>query len=80
MQPLLRIEGLVKHYGAICVTDHVDMTVQAGEIHALIGPNGAGKTTLINQITGEVASDAGTLLLTVRTSRAGRSPKGRGQA
>jgi len=52
---------LVKHYGAICVTDHVDMTVQAGEIHALIGPNGAGKTTLINQITGEVASDAGTI-------------------
>jgi branched-chain amino acid transport system ATP-binding protein len=61
MDELLRIDGLVKHYGAICVTDHVSLTVNTGEIHALIGPNGAGKTTLINQITGEVASDAGTL-------------------
>ena len=59
MTELLRIDQLVKHYGAICVTDHVNLTVNAGEIHAVIGPNGAGKTTLINQITGEVASDAG---------------------
>jgi len=61
MTELLRIDQLVKHYGAICVTDHVNLTVNAGEIHAVIGPNGAGKTTLINQITGEVASDAGTI-------------------
>ncbi|HEY7805427.1 MAG TPA: ABC transporter ATP-binding protein, partial [Orrella sp.] len=61
MTELLRIDQLVKHYGAICVTDHVNLTVNAGEIHAVIGPNGAGKTTLINQITGEVACDAGTI-------------------
>lgn len=61
MTELLRIDQLVKHYGAICVTDHVNLTVKAGEIHALIGPNGAGKTTLINQITGEVPPDAGTI-------------------
>jgi len=61
MGELLRIDQLVKHYGAICVTDSVNLTVNAGEIHAVIGPNGAGKTTLINQITGEVASDAGTI-------------------
>lgn len=61
MTELLRIDQLVKRYGAICVTDHVNLTVNAGEIHAVIGPNGAGKTTLINQITGEVASDAGTI-------------------
>lgn len=61
MAPLLRIENLVKHYGAICVTDHVNLEVKAGEIHALIGPNGAGKTTLINQITGEVPCDSGTI-------------------
>lgn len=58
---LLQIRQLVKHYGAICVTDHVNLSVDQGEIHALIGPNGAGKTTLINQITGEVAPDAGTV-------------------
>lgn len=61
MQQLLRIENLVKHFGAICVTDHVNLTVERGEIHALIGPNGAGKTTLINQIAGELASDAGAI-------------------
>lgn len=61
MAELLRVDGLVKHYGAISVTDHVNLTVNLGEIHALIGPNGAGKTTLINQITGEVACDAGSI-------------------
>lgn len=58
---LLQINRLVKHYGAICVTDHVNLSVDKGEIHALIGPNGAGKTSLINQITGEVGPDAGTI-------------------
>src|SRR5262245_9666772 len=31
------------------------------ELHAVIGPNGAGKTTLINQISGLVAPDSGTI-------------------
>jgi branched-chain amino acid transport system ATP-binding protein len=61
MSELLQVKNLVKHYGAICVTDHVNLTVKAGEIHALIGPNGAGKTTLINQIAGEVLSDQGSI-------------------
>ena len=61
MSELLRIDNLVKHYGAICVTDDVSLTVKPGEIHALIGPNGAGKTTLINQITGETVCDKGTI-------------------
>lgn len=59
MAALLCVENLVKHYGAICVTDHVNLSVNVGEIHALIGPNGAGKTTLINQVTGEVPCDSG---------------------
>jgi branched-chain amino acid transport system ATP-binding protein len=63
MEPLLRVSGLVKHYGAMCVTDHVDLHVDKGETLALIGPNGAGKTTLIGQISGEVSSDAGTIYL-----------------
>jgi len=65
--PLLEIEQLVKHYGAICVTDHVNLTVNTGEIHALIGPNGAGKTTLINQMSGEVRPDAGVIRLAGQT-------------
>ncbi len=61
--PLLEIRGLVKRYGGLLVTDHVDLDVRQGEIHAVIGPNGAGKTTLVNQIVGEVAPDGGAIVL-----------------
>ncbi|WP_323000002.1 ABC transporter ATP-binding protein [Castellaniella sp.] len=63
MQPLLSIRGLVKRYGGLLVTDHVDLDILPGEIHAIIGPNGAGKTTLVSQIMGEIPSDAGSILL-----------------
>jgi branched-chain amino acid transport system ATP-binding protein len=55
----MQTEGLVKRYGAVLVTDDVSLDVRSGELHALIGPNGAGKTTLINQLSGELQSDAG---------------------
>jgi branched-chain amino acid transport system ATP-binding protein len=55
----LQTQGLVKRYGALLVTDDVSLDIRPGELHAVIGPNGAGKTTLINQLSGELASDAG---------------------
>ena len=58
---LLEASGLVKCFGGLAATDGVDLTVEAGEVHAVIGPNGAGKTTLINQLSGELTSDAGTV-------------------
>ena len=60
---LFRIEGLVKRFGGLLATDHVDLSVEAGEIHARIGPNGAGKTTLVNLISGLLKADAGRILL-----------------
>jgi branched-chain amino acid transport system ATP-binding protein len=60
---LFRIEGLVKRFGGLLATDHVDLSVEAGEVHALIGPNGAGKTTLVNLITGLLQADAGRIVL-----------------
>jgi branched-chain amino acid transport system ATP-binding protein len=60
-QPLLEIRGLVKRFGALTATDGLDLTVLAGEIHAVIGPNGAGKTTLLAQLAGELRPDAGTI-------------------
>jgi len=63
MSPLLSVRGLVKRYGGLLVTDQVDLDIGPGEIHAVIGPNGAGKTTLIHQVSGEVRSDAGQVLL-----------------
>ncbi len=56
---LLRTAGLSKSFGGVVATDHLDLTVSAGEAHAVIGPNGAGKTTLIAQLAGELAPSAG---------------------
>jgi branched-chain amino acid transport system ATP-binding protein len=62
-RPILDVRGLVKRFGGLLATDHVDLTVRPGEIHALIGPNGAGKTTLISQLMGELRPDEGTVEL-----------------
>ena len=60
---LLAVSHLRKSYGAFVATDDVSLTIEAGELHAIIGPNGAGKTTLIHQLSGMMASNAGTIYL-----------------
>jgi branched-chain amino acid transport system ATP-binding protein len=62
-EPALQLEGLRKAYGALVVTDDLDLAIAPGELHAVIGPNGAGKTSLIHQISGLVPSDAGRIVL-----------------
>ncbi len=59
---LLSVTGLVKRFGGLTATDHLDLDVRAGEIHGVIGPNGAGKTTLMNQLSGEIIPDAGSIV------------------
>ena len=59
----LSCRGLRKAFGGLLVIDDLDLSVATGEIHALIGPNGAGKTTTLAQLSGELRSDAGTVLL-----------------
>ena len=59
---LLHIDKLVKRFGGLTATDHADITVRVGEVHALIGPNGAGTTTLIHQISGTLQPDEGRVL------------------
>lgn len=56
-------DKLVKRFGGVLATDHVSLTVEPGELHAIIGPNGAGKSTLIGQLAGEIASDEGRVLM-----------------
>jgi branched-chain amino acid transport system ATP-binding protein len=63
MPELLRLEGLSKNYGSLRVTDGVSLSLAKGETLGIIGPNGAGKTTLFNLIGGDVAPDAGRVLL-----------------
>lgn len=59
--PLLQVRHLRRSFGGLLVTDDVSLAVAHGVLHAVIGPNGAGKTTLINQISGLLAPDAGTI-------------------
>jgi rhamnose transport system ATP-binding protein len=60
-EPLLRLRGVEKRFGAIQALGGVDLELQAGEVHALLGENGAGKSTLIRVVAGAHAPDAGTL-------------------
>ena len=62
-EALVQATGLCKHFGGVVATDNVTLALSRGEVHAIIGPNGAGKTTLINQLTGELFPDAGTIVL-----------------
>jgi ABC-2 type transport system ATP-binding protein len=45
--PAIRIEGLVKDYGAVHAVRGIDLEVRQGEVFGFLGPNGAGKTTTI---------------------------------
>lgn len=59
--PVLDLRQVTKSFGALVASDHVDLDLMPGEIHALIGPNGAGKSTLIKQIAGELRPSSGTI-------------------
>ena len=60
--PILQVEGLIKHFGGVYAVDNVDFDILPGEIHAVIGPNGAGKTTFVAQLSGLLKPDAGKII------------------
>ncbi|MGE0798559.1 MAG: ABC transporter ATP-binding protein [Lautropia sp.] len=71
--PLLQVTGLRKSYGAIKAVAGVSFDVMPGEIFGVIGPNGSGKTTLFNSMLGQIAPDAGRIVLN-GADITGRSP------
>jgi ABC-2 type transport system ATP-binding protein len=50
--PAIEITDLCKNFGKFKAVDHLNLTVQQGEVFGLLGPNGSGKTTTINMISG----------------------------
>jgi len=58
---VLEMEGIYKSFPGVVANDHIDFTVQDGEIHGLLGENGAGKSTLMKILFGLYSADDGTI-------------------
>mgnify|MGYP000235545363 CR=1 FL=1 len=61
--PALQLDGLRKSFGKTEIIRGIDLSISAGERHAVIGPNGAGKSTLFNLITGRFPQTSGNIRL-----------------
>lgn len=65
MEPILRIEQLVKRYSGMesPVLRGLDLSISEGEIYGFLGPNGTGKTTTVSVISGLIKPDSGKVSL-----------------
>ncbi len=61
MAKVIEVTGLVKKYKELTAVDHLDLSVEEGEILGLLGPNGSGKSTTINCILALLKKDAGSI-------------------
>jgi ABC-type sugar transport system ATPase subunit len=59
----LSVTGIHKRFGGVHALRGADLAVRRGEVHSLVGANGSGKSTMLNILSGQVAPDAGTIVL-----------------
>jgi ABC-2 type transport system ATP-binding protein len=57
--PMIKIDNLVKNFGAKRAVDGVSFSVERGEVLGFLGPNGAGKSTTMRMITGFMPPSSG---------------------
>ncbi|QNP66334.1 ABC transporter ATP-binding protein [Streptomyces genisteinicus] len=59
----IRFDGVTVAYDGTVVLDHLDLTVEPGEVMALLGPSGSGKTTALRAVAGFVRPASGRVFL-----------------
>jgi ribose transport system ATP-binding protein len=63
---MLEMANVTKRFGPTHALRGVDLTLRAGEVHALVGENGAGKSTLMKVLSGAERPDGGQMFLAGR--------------
>lgn len=60
---MIEVKNLMKRYGTHLAVDHLNFTVEKGQIYGFLGPNGAGKSTTMNIMTGYLGATEGEVLI-----------------
>ena len=75
---LLSGRALTRRFGEVTAIDNVDVTLRAGEVHAVLGENGAGKSTLMKVLYGVHPADSGSIAIDGALVDIGRPGDARG--
>ena len=60
---MIEVKNLVKRYGNHLAVDHLNFTVETGQVYGFLGPNGAGKSTTMNIMTGYLGATEGKVII-----------------